>query len=82
MKQESSSSVKIFFGLRRRKYFTEPLIQEIVGNETELLKPKLIVSKTDYYTPLILTFISIFTRLFKIGRSDYVVWDEAHFGIF
>jgi dolichyl-phosphate-mannose--protein O-mannosyl transferase len=28
------------------------------------------------------TALSLFTRLWKIGAADYVVWDEAHFGKF
>jgi hypothetical protein len=30
---------------------------------------------------LLLTAISLWTRLYKIQRSAKVVWDEAHFGI-
>ncbi|KAI9923675.1 Protein O-mannosyltransferase 2 [Aspergillus wentii] len=32
--------------------------------------------------PIILTAFSIFTRLYRIGRSNIVTWDEAHFGKF
>ncbi|KAM0471184.1 hypothetical protein ACHAPX_009527 [Trichoderma viride] len=32
--------------------------------------------------PLIFTAVAIFTRLYKIGISDIVTWDEAHFGKF
>lgn len=33
--------------------------------------------------PLIIyTFLALFTRLWRIGLSDTVVWDEAHFGKF
>lgn len=32
--------------------------------------------------PLILTGLSFFTRMYKIGRSPIVTWDEAHFGKF
>ncbi|KAJ9484498.1 hypothetical protein VN97_g8877 [Penicillium thymicola] len=32
--------------------------------------------------PIILTALAIFTRLYQIGRSNIVTWDEAHFGKF
>ncbi|KAI8855162.1 dolichyl-phosphate-mannose-protein mannosyltransferase [Chytridium lagenaria] len=32
--------------------------------------------------PGILTILAVWTRLYKIGWADYVVWDEAHFGKF
>ncbi|KAJ2967732.1 hypothetical protein NQ176_g9521 [Zarea fungicola] len=32
--------------------------------------------------PLIFTALAFFTRLYKIGLSDIVTWDEAHFGKF
>ncbi|KAJ5686218.1 hypothetical protein N7536_008837 [Penicillium majusculum] len=32
--------------------------------------------------PIILTALALFTRLYQIGRSDIVTWDEAHFGKF
>ncbi|KAJ5272868.1 hypothetical protein N7478_007993 [Penicillium angulare] len=32
--------------------------------------------------PIILTLLSLFTRLYRIGRSNIVTWDEAHFGKF
>ncbi|KAJ3220287.1 Protein O-mannosyltransferase 2 [Dinochytrium kinnereticum] len=32
--------------------------------------------------PGILTIMALWTRLYKIGWADYVVWDEAHFGKF
>ncbi|KAJ5126222.1 uncharacterized protein N7443_009266 [Penicillium atrosanguineum] len=32
--------------------------------------------------PILLTALSLFTRLYRIGRSNIVTWDEAHFGKF
>jgi dolichyl-phosphate-mannose-protein mannosyltransferase len=32
--------------------------------------------------PIIFTILAFFTRLWKIGLSDIVTWDEAHFGKF
>ncbi|KAJ5317291.1 hypothetical protein PENANT_c034G02926 [Penicillium antarcticum] len=32
--------------------------------------------------PVILTALALFTRLYRIGRSNIVTWDEAHFGKF
>lgn len=32
--------------------------------------------------PIIFTALSLFTRLYQIGKSNMVTWDEAHFGKF
>ncbi|KAJ2719648.1 Protein O-mannosyltransferase 2 [Coemansia sp. Benny D115] len=32
--------------------------------------------------PVLLTLLSAFTRFYRIGRANHVVWDEAHFGKF
>ncbi|TPX65618.1 dolichyl-phosphate-mannose---protein mannosyltransferase [Chytriomyces confervae] len=34
------------------------------------------------YIALLLTIASVFTRVYRLGRADFVVWDEAHFGKF
>ncbi|MCJ1430137.1 Protein O-mannosyltransferase 2 [Sticta canariensis] len=50
-------------------------------------KPRSSILKTiDEYefllAPLIFTLVSFFTRMYKIGLSPIVTWDEAHFGKF
>ncbi|KAI9355729.1 Dolichyl-phosphate-mannose-protein mannosyltransferase-domain-containing protein [Zopfochytrium polystomum] len=35
-----------------------------------------------WLVPVTLTVLSLWTRLYKIGWADFVVWDEAHFGKF
>ncbi|ANZ77296.1 BA75_05005T0 [Komagataella pastoris] len=35
-----------------------------------------------YVAPIIFTLLSFFTRMYKIGINNHVVWDEAHFGKF
>ncbi|KAG7661772.1 PMT6 [[Candida] subhashii] len=37
---------------------------------------------TQYITPLILTALSAYVRLYRIELANRVVWDEAHFGQF
>ncbi|ORX71974.1 PMT-domain-containing protein [Linderina pennispora] len=32
--------------------------------------------------PVVLTILSAMTRFYRIGKSNFVVWDEAHFGKF
>ncbi|EDO15799.1 hypothetical protein Kpol_1040p12 [Vanderwaltozyma polyspora DSM 70294] len=32
--------------------------------------------------PIIFTAVAFFTRMYKIGANNHVVWDEAHFGKF
>ena len=41
-----------------------------------------ILQNMDIIPPLIYTLLSCWTRFHKIGLSDIVVWDEAHFGKF
>ncbi|KAJ2783164.1 Protein O-mannosyltransferase 2 [Coemansia interrupta] len=43
------------------------------------------VEQFDFYDRVIalaLTFVSLFTRLYQIGKRDIVTWDETHFGKF
>ncbi|PVU94551.1 hypothetical protein BB560_005928 [Smittium megazygosporum] len=39
-------------------------------------------SNPDTVLLIIITFLSFFTRMYKIGAADTVIWDEAHFGKF
>lgn len=36
----------------------------------------------EHIPPIIYTLLSCWTRFYGIGRANYVVWDEAHFGKF
>ena len=36
----------------------------------------------DHIPPAIYTLLSCWTRFYRIGKSNIVVWDEAHFGKF
>lgn len=36
----------------------------------------------EHIAPAIYTLLSCWTRFYKIGHSNVVVWDEAHFGKF
>ena len=36
----------------------------------------------EHIPPIVYTLLSCWTRFHKIGKSNVVVWDEAHFGKF
>ncbi|KZT23996.1 glycosyltransferase family 39 protein [Neolentinus lepideus HHB14362 ss-1] len=44
---------------------------------TEFLQQNL-----EHIPPVVYTLLSCWTRFHKIGKSPYVIWDEAHFGKF
>ncbi|KIJ44250.1 glycosyltransferase family 39 protein [Sphaerobolus stellatus SS14] len=46
-------------------------------NPTEFIQQNL-----EYITPAIYTLLACWTRFYEIGKAEYVVWDEAHFGKF
>ncbi|KAG9094341.1 Protein O-mannosyltransferase 2 [Ceratobasidium sp. 370] len=55
----------------RRQHQPPPTnITEFIQQNSELLPP------------VIYTLLSCWTRFYQIGKSDIVVWDEAHFGKF
>lgn len=37
---------------------------------------------SDFIPLVVYTGLALFTRLYRIGKSNTVVWDEAHFGKF
>ncbi|KAJ3191571.1 Protein O-mannosyltransferase 2, partial [Entophlyctis luteolus] len=39
-------------------------------------------SRVILYLGILLTVASVFTRVYKLNKADFVVWDEAHFGKF
>ncbi|KAG8715333.1 Protein O-mannosyltransferase 2 [Ceratobasidium sp. 423] len=47
------------------------------SNITEFIQ-----QNSDLLPPVIYTLLSCWTRFYNIGKSDIVVWDEAHFGKF
>ncbi|CAE6423122.1 unnamed protein product [Rhizoctonia solani] len=47
------------------------------ANITEFIQ-----QNSDLLPPVIYTLLSCWTRFYNIGKSDIVVWDEAHFGKF
>ncbi|KAJ5641587.1 hypothetical protein N7490_005587 [Penicillium lividum] len=55
--------------VKKQKAQTSSFLQVLAGWEPIL-------------APVILTALALFTRLYRIGRSDIVTWDEAHFGKF
>ncbi|KIY49058.1 glycosyltransferase family 39 protein [Fistulina hepatica ATCC 64428] len=57
---------------RQRPLHTAPAtsIQEFIAQNLE------------HITPIIYTLLACYTRFHKIGHSNVVIWDEAHFGKF
>ena len=46
------------------------------------LQSEFIHQNSEHIAPIIYTLLSCWTRFHKIGKSNIVVWDEAHFGKF
>ena len=42
----------------------------------------MIQQNLEHIPPIIYTLLSCWTRFYRIGKSNIVVWDEAHFGKF
>lgn len=86
MDSASSTGVNLASDMRRRNVpHTEGLRRKPDGTEESKRKPQLkanpSVSILDNWEPLImpilLTAVAIFTRMYRIGRSNIVTWDEA-----
>ncbi|MCJ1249991.1 Protein O-mannosyltransferase 2 [Trapelia coarctata] len=65
---------------------TIPQPVDIVDDKKSQKPQKSFLSVLDEYefiiAPLIFTLLSFFTRMYRIGLSPIVTWDEAHFGKF
>ncbi|KAL1997381.1 hypothetical protein VTN49DRAFT_3983 [Thermomyces lanuginosus] len=75
--------------LRRRHGVEEKKEQTpvpTVSDDKKKLQKKSVLSALDEWecviAPLIFTALAFFTRMYRIGLSNIVTWDEAHFGKF
>ncbi|KAF8544482.1 protein O-mannosyl-transferase 2 [Trichophaea hybrida] len=75
-------------GLRKRTAGEVPAHTPLLPEEDEkkYLKSKPngvdIESIESIIAPIVFTLLAFFTRMYKIGQSNIVTWDEAHFGKF
>ncbi|KAH7320913.1 Dolichyl-phosphate-mannose-protein mannosyltransferase-domain-containing protein [Stachybotrys elegans] len=86
-----ASGADVGDGLRKRPVAaSQPPLAAVVPQpeDNKKLKPKekSLLETLDEWefviAPLVFTLLAILTRLYKIGISNIVTWDEAHFGKF
>ncbi|RPB26310.1 dolichyl-phosphate-mannose-protein mannosyltransferase 2 [Terfezia boudieri ATCC MYA-4762] len=58
------------------------LVPEVDYKKQEKPKQQSGIDIEAWTAPIVFTFLAFFTRMYKIGQSDIVTWDEAHFGKF
>lgn len=58
------------------------LLPEVDDKKQKKLNPQSEIDIEAWIAPIVFTFLAFFTRMYKIGQSDIVTWDEAHFGKF
>lgn len=56
--------------------------QEVFDDRSEKVDKNPLWALESVVMPLLFTAVAVFTRMYKIGLNDNVVWDEAHFGKF
>ncbi|KAJ5105146.1 hypothetical protein NUU61_002493 [Penicillium alfredii] len=88
-----STGTKLDSDLRRRNVpdagrnqpASTPYIDDDNSKKTRPQSPSslhVLASWEPIIAPIIFTAFALFTRMYRIGRSNIVTWDEAHFGKF
>jgi dolichyl-phosphate-mannose-protein mannosyltransferase len=72
---------RIFWLARNRENFANFWRGNLVGADGEA-QTELAKSNRHHLPLVVYTILSIITRLYRIGKSNTVIWDEAHFGKF
>lgn len=82
------------FEAARRRNVPHSTAPEVIVDRVEVddkkakakkVEPSILETFNEYeniIAPILFTFLAFFTRLYKIGLSPIVTWDEAHFGKF
>ncbi|KAI5787104.1 dolichyl-phosphate-mannose-protein mannosyltransferase [Geopyxis carbonaria] len=80
----STGADKDAAGLRRRTAVADDGSKLLEGEDKkkELKRSDDGIDIENIVAPILFTLLSFFTRMYKIGRSNIVTWDEAHFGKF
>ncbi|KAF8902816.1 hypothetical protein CPB84DRAFT_836063 [Gymnopilus junonius] len=66
----------------RRRVKNPPAVLGPVDGAGEYEHKEFLSQNMDHLPPIIYTLLSCWTRFHRIGASNIVVWDEAHFGKF